>query len=356
MPLTARKGFKTQSLSPFREARVKDGALVRKTGVTCEFMAVPAEELVQRARQRVGRTLNGKWCLEALLGAGGMAAVYRGAHRNGIQAAIKVLHPELSHDISVRRRFSQEGYAANSVGHEGAVTILDDGESEEGELYLVMELLTGMSIQTRMERIGRTFSAKEALSVGHSVLDILAAAHDKGILHRDVKPENIFVTKDKRIKLVDFGLAQLRDARRTRPVLPNRTDVAGEDDEKTWDTPATTDGQIIGTVSYMPPEQALARVSDVDARSDLWAVGATIFTLLAGHTVHEARTPHEHLLLAATRPAPSLASAAPGVPEVICSVVDRALQFKREDRWPDARSMQKAVEKAYTATEKERKA
>jgi eukaryotic-like serine/threonine-protein kinase len=324
-------------------------------------MAAPAEELVQRARDRVGRTLNGKWHLDALLGAGGMAAVYRGTHRNGNRAAIKVLHPELAHDISVRRRFLQEGYAANTVNHEGSVKVLDDGESDDGELYLVMELLSGMSIQTRWEKLGRRFSPREALSVAHSVLDILAAAHDKGILHRDVKPENIFVTKDKRIKLLDFGLARLREApprpRRSAPgggpaVTPGGKD---DDDDSSFETPATTNGQLIGTVSYMPPEQALARVDEVDARSDVWAVGALLFTLLAGRTVHEARTPHEHLLIAATKAAPPLASTVGGVPQVICAVVDRALAFKKEDRWPDARSMQKAVEKAYVATEKDRK-
>src|SRR5580692_13223100 len=134
MPLTARSGFKGHFISSSRGAgqgRVK--------GVGWARMVAPAEELVERARERVGRTLNAKWTLEALLGAGGMAAVYRGAHRNGQQAAIKVLHPELSHDVSVRRRFAQEGYAANAVQHDGAVRILDDGESEEGELYLVME-------------------------------------------------------------------------------------------------------------------------------------------------------------------------------------------------------------------------
>jgi eukaryotic-like serine/threonine-protein kinase len=321
-------------------------------------MAAPAEELVQRALERVGRTLNDKWYLDALLGAGGMAAVYRGAHKNGgNQAAIKVLHPELAHDVSVRRRFLQEGWAANAVDHEGAVTVLDDGETEEGELYLVMELLSGMSVQTRWEKLGRRFSHKEALSVAHSVLDILAAAHDKGILHRDVKPENVFVTKDKRIKLLDFGLARLRDAPRARRSSSGgKSKGADVEDESTFETPATTNGQLIGTVSYMPPEQALARVDEVDARSDVWAVGALIFTLLAGRTVHLARTPHEHLLLAATKPAAPLASIVTGVPEVICAVVDRALEFKREDRWPDARSMQKAVEKAYVATEKERKA
>jgi len=310
-------------------------------------MVAPTEELVQRAHQRVGRTLNDKWRLDRLLGAGGMAAVYLGIHRNGNRAAIKVLYPELAHDMSLRRRFLREGYAANAVGHEGAVAVLDDGESAEGELYLVMELLRGMSIQTRWEKVGRRFSTKEALSVAHSLLDILAAAHQKGILHRDVKPENVFVTHEKRIKLLDFGLARLREDSRPR----SRTS-----DESRPETPDhTTNGQLIGTVSFMAPEQALARSDQVDHRTDLWGVGAMIFTLLAGRTVHEARTPHEHLLLAATHPAPSLESTLAGAPAVVCSVVDRALAFRKEDRWPDARSMQQAVADAYVETEKARK-
>ncbi len=313
-------------------------------------MALPADELIERARGRVGRTLSGKWQLESLLGAGGMAAVYRGKHRNGNLAAIKILHPELVLDSSLRRRFLREGYAANAVGHEGAVAVLDDGESDDGELFLVMELLTGMSVQRRLEKLGRRFSLKEALSVAHSVLDILAAAHDKGILHRDVKPENVFVTKDKRIKLLDFGLARLRQESRP-PRSPRKGDDHGDAEDTGFDTPAhTTNGQLIGTVSYMAPEQALARADEVDARTDIWGVGALTFTLLAGRTVHEARTPHEHLLLAATQAAPPLADTVAGAPAAVCAVIDRALAFKKDDRWPDARAMQAAVENAYAQT------
>jgi eukaryotic-like serine/threonine-protein kinase len=312
-------------------------------------MVAPTEELVQRAHERVGRTLNDKWHLDRLLGAGGMAAVYSATHRNGNRAAIKVLYPELAHDVSLRRRFLREGYAANKVGHEGAVTVLDDGESE-GDLYLVMELLRGMSVQTRWEKLGRRFSTKEALSVAHSVLDILATAHQKGILHRDVKPENVFVTNDKRIKLLDFGLARLRE----ESGKPGRAPV-GPDDSRPETPDHTSNGQLIGTVSFMAPEQALARSDQVDQRTDLWGVGAMTFTLLAGRTVHEARTPHEHLLLAATQPAPPLETTLAGAAPAVCAVVNRALAFRKEDRWPDARSMQTAVAQAYAETEKGKK-
>jgi len=176
-------------------------------------MALSGNDLLAQARTLVGQTLNEKWHLDALLGAGGMAAVYRATHRNGMQAAIKLLHSEYSMDTSLRRRFLREGYVANAVDHPGAVQVLDDGVTEDGALYLVMELLEGMTLHTRWEKMNRHFSPRETLSVAHSVLGILVAAHAKGIVHRDIKPDNIFLTRDKRIKLLDFGLARLTSAR-----------------------------------------------------------------------------------------------------------------------------------------------
>src|SRR3984885_12722374 len=109
-------------------------------------MVAPGDDLVERAQGLVGQTLNEKWHLDALLGAGGMAAVFRATHRNGNKAAIKLLHAELSMDATMRKRFLREGYVANSVDHAGAVRVLDDGVTDEGALYLVMELLEGMSL------------------------------------------------------------------------------------------------------------------------------------------------------------------------------------------------------------------
>jgi len=301
------------------------------------------DDPVARARGLVGETLSEKWHLDELLGAGGMAAVYRATHRNGKKAAIKLLHAELSMDASLRRRFLREGYVANAVEHEGAVQVLDDGVTEDGALYLVMELLEGMSLHTRWERMNRRFTPRETLSVAHSVLGILIAAHAKGIVHRDIKPDNIFLTRDKRIKLLDFGLARLRDKD------PAAKKHASSAQGGRFDTPANTGkGELLGTPSFMAPEQALARTEEIDARTDLWSVGATMFTLLTGRPVHEAKTPHEQLIMAATQQAPSIHAVEPTLPEPVRSVVDRALAFNKVARWPDAKAMTQAVAEAYS--------
>ena len=310
-------------------------------------MAPHGDDLAARARALVGETLNDKWHLDELLGAGGMAAVFRATHRNGKTAAIKLLHAELSMDASLRKRFLREGYVANAVEHEGAVQVLDDGVTEEGALYLVMELLEGMSLHTRWERMNRRFTPRETLSVTHSVLGILVAAHAKGIVHRDIKPDNIFLTRDKRIKLLDFGLARLRDKEPQNG--PQSVRGGGR-----FATP-TGKGELLGTPSFMAPEQALARTDEIDARTDVWSVGATMFTLLTGKAVHEAGTAHEQLIMAATKAARSIHEVEPSLPEEVRSVVDRALAFNKVARWPDARSMVQAVAAAYAAVPQEKR-
>jgi serine/threonine-protein kinase len=314
-------------------------------------MAPHGDDLVERARALVGETLNEKWHLDALLGAGGMAAVYRATHRNGKTAAIKLLHAELSMDAALRRRFLREGYVANAVEHEGAVQVLDDGVTDDGALYLVMELLEGMSLHTRWERMNRRFTPRETLSVAHSVLGILVAAHAKGIVHRDIKPDNIFLTRDKRIKLLDFGLARLRD----KESKNGPASMRGGHPPR-FETPHNTGkGELLGTPSFMAPEQALARTEEIDARTDLWSVGATMFTLLTGAAVHEAATPHEQLIMAATKPARSIIEVDESVPEPVRSVVDRALAFNKVARWPDAKAMIQAISAAYAAVPPEKR-
>ncbi|HEY1694504.1 MAG TPA: serine/threonine-protein kinase [Polyangiaceae bacterium] len=282
---------------------------------------------MERARARLGRTLRDKWRLDSLLGVGGMAAVYAATHRNGSRAAVKVLHPELTAHPEARARFLREGYAANAVGHEGAVRVLDDDVAEDGSLFLVTELLDGETLEDRRSRMGGRLTEDEVLNAADQVLDVLAAAHEKGVVHRDLKPENVFVTAAGKVKVLDFGIARLRE------LQPGAQ--------------ATKSGMTMGTPAFMPPEQALGLWNDVDATSDLWAVGATMFALLSGAPVHDGRTGNEVLLAAMTRPAPPLASVVPGISPFVAQLVDEALAFDKRDRWQDAQSMQAAVQSAY---------
>ena len=285
------------------------------------------DPLLMRARTRIGVTLRGKWHLDVLLGVGGMAAVYAATHRNGSRAAVKLLHAELLVNAEVRSRFLREGYVANAVGHEGAVKVLDDDTAEDGSLFLVTELLDGETLEDRRVRLGGQLSEDDVLSIADQLLDVLAAAHAKGVVHRDLKPENVFLTRGGQVKVLDFGIARLR--------------------ELSTASSATSIGSTMGTPLYMPPEQARGLWDEVDGRSDLWAVGATMFHLLSGRFVHDGRTANEVLLAAMTKAAPPLASRLPTVSPAVAHVVDRALAFERDDRWPDARRMQEAVRHAY---------
>jgi serine/threonine protein kinase len=173
------------------------------------------------AGARVGTILRGKWRLDSLLGIGGMAAVYAATHRNGTRAAVKVLHEELTTILVARRRFEWEGRVANSVGHPGALQVLDDDVAEDGSLFLVTELLEGETLEDRRLRLGGRLPQDEVLVAFDTVLDVLASAHSNGIVHRDLKPDNLFVTCDGRIKVLDFGIARRSDPPR-RPTSPKR--------------------------------------------------------------------------------------------------------------------------------------
>jgi serine/threonine-protein kinase len=284
----------------------------------------------ERARARVGSVLDDKWTLDALLGVGGMAAVYAATHRNGKRAAIKILHADAALNPSVRARFLREGYVANRVGHPGAVSILDDDAAPDGTAYLVMELLEGETLDARWLRCDRSIPQGDVLAIIDQVLEVLAAAHIKKIIHRDLKPGNLFVTKDGTVKVLDFGIARL-----------------GELSGANTASATTSYHSSMGTLGFMPPEQARGRWEQVDARTDLWAVGATMYALLVGRCVHEAQTTNERLLLAMTKPAPKIATLVPDVSPPVAAIIDRALEFETIDRWENARAMQLAVREAY---------
>ncbi len=283
-----------------------------------------------QAARRIGTTLCGKWTLERLIGIGGMAQVFQATHRNGRAVAVKVMRPELAVEPLFVERFLREGYVANKVDHPGAVAILDDDLASDGAPFLVMELLRGRTLASRLRETG-CLPVADALRVVASVLDVLAAAHDKGIVHRDIKPENLFETEGGDTKVLDFGIARLRDG------MGQRGNTEG--------------GVTMGTLGYMPPEQARGQGDALDARSDLWAVGATLLTLTTGLTLHDAATPNEALLLAMTAPIRPVQTLAPGLPSAVAALLDTALAFDKAARFTDARAMRQAVEGARRSSE-----
>ena len=274
---------------------------------------------------RVGQVLRGKYRIERVLGVGGMASVYVATHRNRQSFAIKMLHPQLSVSLPVRARFLGEGYRANSVKHAGVVKVLDDDVAEDGSAFLVMELLEGEGLDRIVERHGSRLPLRAVLAIGHQLLDVLAAAHAAGVVHRDIKPANLFLTRDGTVKVLDFGIARL-DA------------TAGQ---------LTSVGALMGTPGFMAPEQARGQSSEIDGRTDVWAAGATLFSLLTGVPVHDGETSQMVMLAAATQPAPSLGLLLPDAPAAVVALVDRALAFDKAARWETAALMRDAVREAY---------
>ncbi|MCS6900237.1 MAG: serine/threonine-protein kinase, partial [Myxococcales bacterium] len=208
--------------------------------------------------RRVGTTLRGKWTLERLLGVGGMAAVYESVHTKlGRRDAVKILHPSIARSADARQRFEQEALAVNRLQHPGAIEVRDIEVTEDGAPFLVMELLEGESLADRLRSQG-PLPAEDVFRYAEQILNVLEAAHAAGIIHRDIKPDNLFLLRDGRVKVLDFGVARLRQ--QNAPGTPTRT------------------GALIGTVAYMAPEQVSGR-SDLDGRADLFSVGATMFRL-----------------------------------------------------------------------------
>jgi serine/threonine protein kinase len=289
------------------------------------------DDVSERAQARVGQVLKAKWHLDAVLGIGGMATVYAATHRNRSRAAIKMLHPEVSISQDVTARFLREGYVGNAVVHPGTVKVLDDDITEDGAPFLVMELLEGESLGARLDRDG-PLAPLEVAQIAYQLVDVLAAAHAAHIVHRDLKPDNVFLTLDGRVKVLDFGIARLRAAAHESSA-------------------STQAGALLGTPAFMAPEQALGRWKEVDERTDIWAVGATLFTLLTGRFVHEAEAVQEQLVLAATSKAKPVRSLAPATPPWLAEIVDRALSFGRDMRFADARTMQVALRQSAIGIE-----
>ncbi|MBI5502089.1 MAG: serine/threonine protein kinase [Deltaproteobacteria bacterium] len=281
------------------------------------------------AQSRVGQALNSKWRLDRLLGLGGMAAVYAATHRNGSRAAVKVLDPGVARDEGVRNRFLREARIANTVDHPARVTVVDDDVSDRGEPFLVMELLEGAPLDRHIRESGGKLSLEEVLRIFDPVLDLLAACHARQIIHRDIKPANIYLCSSGQIRVLDFGVARMRDQQRPAD--------------------ATIAGTALGSPAYTAPEQAMGMTDQLDGRADLFSVGACMYTALSGQRLNQAPTVAEQFIFAATIPAPSIAHVAPDLPVEAVSFIDRALAYERAHRCQDAQTRRRELGALWAA-------
>ncbi len=291
-------------------------------------MSIEYQDDPVMAQARVGRVLNGRWTLTEILAAGGSAWVYAARDAQGQQAAVKVLHSPLAGFDEVRKRFVREARIADLIDHRGVVHVIDDGETDGGVPFLVLDLLEGETLDQRAQRKGGRLPLGEVMWAADQLLDILYTAHKKNVVHRDIKPENVFLTSAHQVKLLDFGIARLLD------ILPSE---------------ATKVGTLLGTLDFMAPEQARGEVDKIGVQADLWSVGATMFRLLSGRNVHEESRVIDQIQATMSKPAPPLRQVAPEVPEPIALMVDFALQFDAPRRWPNARAMKNALMVANAA-------
>ncbi len=282
----------------------------------------------QRAKARLGRTLRGKWILEDLVGVGGMAAVYRASHRNGARVAVKMLHPMIAESDELRRRFIGEGYAANRIDHPAVVAVHDDDMDDDETPFLVMDFVEGQTLADKIQ--DRRFNDDELLEAADQICSLLDAAHAAGVVHRDLKPDNLLVEPSGRIRVLDFGIARLL-----------------EDEEKSFH--GTKTGIAFGTPGFISPEQALGHRDKVGPHTDLFALGATLFYLATGEFLHACETPQELLIRVATEPARKLRDVAPHVSVEVAAIVDRATRMAISDRYATAAEMLKDVRDALAA-------
>jgi eukaryotic-like serine/threonine-protein kinase len=259
------------------------------------------------------------------LGAGGMGEVYRARDpRLEREVAIKVLPASYSRDADRLRRFELEARAVAALSHPNIVSVFDLG-THDGAPYVVSELLEGETLRERL-RAG-AFTPRKALECATQVAHGLAAAHEKGIAHRDLKPENLFVTKDGRVKILDFGLAKL-----TRP----EDSSVGQTSLPT--TPAVTDpGVVLGTVGYMSPEQV--RGAPADHRSDIFAFGAILYEMLSGQQAFKRASSPETMTAILNEDPPELSSTCKNVSPGLERVVNHCLEKSPEQRFQSARDL-----------------
>src|ERR1700758_2066576 len=258
-----------------------------------------------------------------LLGAGGMGEVYRARDsRLKREVAIKVLPKAFSQDAERLRRFEQEALATAALNHPNILAVFDIG-TNEGSPYVVSELLEGETLRERLR--GGSLAVRKALDYALQIAHGLAAAHEKGIIHRDLKPENLFLTKDGRVKILDFGLAKLTQPESSgHAALPTLTH-------------ATELGTVMGTAGYMSPEQV--RGAAVDPRSDIFSFGVILYEMLAGKRAFHRDTPADTMSAILKEDLPELSETNRNVSPALERILQHCLEKNPEQRFHSARDV-----------------
>jgi len=266
--------------------------------------------------ERVGEVVDGKMTILGKLGQGGMGGVFKAwQHSIGRDIAVKLLRRELSNDARIVRRFLQEALAAQKLNHPHVVTLFDFGQSDTGELYMTMELLEGHDIGELLQS-GGPMKPDRAVMLMEQVCDALHHAHENGVVHRDVKPDNVFVVSGvgragEFVKMLDFGIAKLTHADSVENL--------------------TRTGVVCGTPAYMSPEQALGET--VDRRTDVYSMGVMLYELLEGKRPFDGASAHHVMVAHVDAQVPPFKRP---VPRALQAAVHRALAKKREDRQESA--------------------
>jgi serine/threonine protein kinase len=259
-----------------------------------------------------------------VIGRGGTSTVYAATRaEDGVRGAVKLFDRDLARSPRVLKLLLQEARLVAAVEHPGTVKMLDEGVTDDGSSFLVLELLEGRTLDDLRQARGGRIPLEEVMPLGNAVMHALVAVHAAGIVHRDLKPSNIYVLEGGGVKLLDFGFAKLRGY--TADAAQN----------------------VVGTPSFMSPEAALGLTKKVDAQSDVWSLGATLFQALSGQSVHVAKEMDAMMLASASTRPRSLADAAPELPSKVVAVIDRALSFRKADRWPDVAAMRDAWHEAH---------
>jgi len=288
-------------------ARVASGASQTSSQPETVSLAPPKEP--RTGTDLIGQFLDGRYLVKKLIGEGGMGLVYEAEHGEiGRRVAVKVLHAAFTRQNEVVARFRAEARAATRIGHPHIVEVLDSGTTVDGAVYFVMEYLEGHDVSELIRREG-SLPAARTVAIGREICQALAAAHQAGIIHRDMKPENVFLTRrdgrDDFVKVLDFGIAK---------TLDYATERVGR---------LTSPGVAMGTPEYMSPEQAAGKPTD--HRSDIYSVGAILYEMLCGRPPHDGANIMEILTQKATTPPTALGKLRPDLPRELERLVMRML-------------------------------